>query len=371
MMKVIDLFAGCGGFSAGFLQAGFEIVAAVEYDKMIAQTYKNNHKETTLIVDDIKNIGNSNIFHEGMADIIIGGPPCQGFSMAGARIRDGFIDDPRNYLFKHYFNIVSKVRPKIFIMENVKGITTMQNGKIFNEIIALFQDLKLLDGHKYNLHYEILKSSDFGIPQKRERMILLGILDNQIDIKKISNIVKGKIKKNYLDFFAKTSVWDAISDLDEIIPTSDGKILRTTPGSNYQKYLSSDAEHIYNHTATKHSKIAIERMKKIGINENFTKLDEDIKSVHSGSYGRLSKDGLSATITTRFDTPSGGKFTHPTQNRTLTPREAARIQSFSDNFIFYGTKSSICKQIGNAVPPKSSFFLAQMVKEILRENIQG
>ena len=166
-MKVIDLFSGCGGLSLGFLQNGYTIKNAVEFDKNIANSYKMNHPNVEVIIDDIKNLDETNIFHKGDADVIIGGPPCQGFSMAGARIRDGFIDDPRNYLFKHYFNIVKTVMPEVFIMENVKGILTMQEGKIFEEIIKLFSNPKLLNGHVYDLHYKIVKSIDFGIPKKR------------------------------------------------------------------------------------------------------------------------------------------------------------------------------------------------------------
>ena len=121
-MKVIDLFAGCGGLSLGFIKDGYEVDRAVEFDASIANTYKQNHPKVDVIVDDIKNIDHSGIFKKGDADVIIGGPPCQGFSMAGARIRRGFIDDPRNYLFKHYFNVVKTVKPKVFVMENVKGM---------------------------------------------------------------------------------------------------------------------------------------------------------------------------------------------------------------------------------------------------------
>lgn len=140
MIKTIDLFSGCGGFSCGFEKAGFEISTAVEFDKSIAMSYKHNHKKTKMIVDDIKNVDNNNVFKKNCAEVIIGGPPCQGFSMAGARIRNGFIDDPRNYLFKHYFNVVRIVNPKFFILENVKGILTLNDGRIFNEIKSVFEN---------------------------------------------------------------------------------------------------------------------------------------------------------------------------------------------------------------------------------------
>ena len=340
-MQVIDLFAGCGGLSVGFIEAGFKVTHAVEFDKSIAETYIKNHKNTKLIVDDIKNVDTSEIFVKGMADVIIGGPPCQGFSMAGARIRENFIDDPRNYLFKHYFNIVKKVQPKIFIMENVKGIKTMKNGEVFEEILGSFDDIG------YEVHARIFKASDFGIPQTRERMIILGVLHRDWDFEEFIKKTKDKITKIQPDFFNKLNIWDVIADLEN----------EPTNGSSAIK----------NHTATKHADIAQRRMKKVLGGENYTALKEDIKSVHSGSYGRLERDKFAPTITTRFDTPSGGKFTHPTLDRTLTPREAARIQSFPDSFEFFGNKTSICKQIGNAVPPKLAYFLAELTKELLND----
>ena len=140
------------------------------------------------------------------------------------------------------------------------------------------------------------------------------------------------------------------------------------PQSDYQKYLSSNGKLLYNNNATHHSSKAIDRMKMIRQDMNWTSLNETIHSVHSGAYGRLNQHGVAPTITTRFDTPSGGRFIHPLFDRTLTPREAARIQSFPDDFIFYGSKSSICKQIGNAVPPKIAYFLAILTRSILNEN---
>lgn len=364
-MKIIDLFAGCGGLSIGFLQEGFDIYKAVEFDKMIASTYIKNHPNTPVIIDDIKNVDAQKEFKENDAEVIIGGPPCQGFSMAGARIRNGFIDDPRNYLFKHYYNIVKRVKPKVFIIENVKGIATMQNGKIFNEILSMFSDKNNFNGDRYNVYHRVLKATDFGIPQTRERMIIIGVLNTEIDMDEIFEKARSIIKYQHPDYFNKQNVWNAISDLSDIKPTETGEIANTISQSAYQKYLSTKGS-LHNHVATNHSAKAKERMKKINAGENFTKLEEDIKSVHSGSYGRLQKDGFAPTITTRFDTPSGGKFIHPEHNRTLTPREAARIQSFPDDYVFCGTKSSICKQIGNAVPPKISRFLAVLTKEILK-----
>lgn len=362
-MKAIDLFAGCGGLSLGFIKDGYSIVKAVEYDLSIANTYKLNHPEVDVIVDDIKNIDHSGLFKRGDADVIIGGPPCQGFSMAGARIREGFMGDPRNYLFKHYFNVVKTVKPRAFIMENVKGIQTMQKGEIFAEIKSIFQNPDLLEGEAYHLYPRVVRAIDFGVPQKRERMIIVGTLKEINDFDKLLERTKSDIKKEYPDYFDLVTVYDAIGNMPD--PTDDGEIENLEPKSSYQKYLSSKEKSISNHLKTKHSSLTIDRMHKIKNGENYTALEETINSVHSGSYGRLSWGEQAPTITTRFDTPSGGRFTHPVCDRTLTPREAARIQSFPDDFVFYGNKTSICKQIGNAVPPKISYFLARLMDNIL------
>lgn len=362
MIKVIDLFAGCGGFSCGFEKAGYDIISAVEFDKNIAKSYEINHPATKMIADDIKNVDNNNIFKKNDATVIIGGPPCQGFSMAGARIRKGFIDDPRNYLFKHYFNVVKIVRPKIFIIENVKGILTMKGGQIFNEIKKIFEDPNNFEGKPYKIQYKVMKAKEYGIPQNRERTIMIGSL---IEFELEKEIIKTReyIKNIDKHFFDDVTVWQAISNLPE--PTEDGKINIERIENEYQRFLSSKSKKTYNHVVTKHSTVAIKRMKKIGINENFTVLHEKINTVHSGSYGRLDPNSIAPTITTRFDTPSGGRFIHPYRDRTITPREAARIQSFPDDFEFVGTKSCICKQIGNAVPPKLSYFLGTMIRRIL------
>ena len=366
-MKVIDLFAGCGGLSLGFIQNGFEVTKAVEFDADIAKTYSENHPQTNIIVDDIANIDNDRHFFEGEADIVVGGCPCQGFSTAGARIRKDFIEDPRNYLFKHFLNIVKTVKPKIFIMENVKGMMTMQKGEIFREIITALSDKEIMDGEQYHVYYKILKGIELGIPQKRERLFIVGIKDNEIDFDALLLDTKQKILQSNERFFDKVNIKDAIANLPTV--SVDGFVNNPQATTSYEKYLSSTTAIISNHIKTNHSEKAVERMRKIGNGENFTSLDETIKSVHSGAYGRLCWDEVAPTITTRFDTPAGGRFIHPTENRTLSPREAARIQSFPDNFIFVGNKTSVCKQIGNAVPPKMSFYWANFAQIVLSQSV--
>ena len=363
--SVIDLFSGCGGFSVGFEAAGFKITKAVEFDKQIAQTYAANHRGTLLYVDDNGNVDNEHYFKEGEAPIIVGGPPCQGFSMAGARIRgNSFLDDPRNYLFKHYVNVVKIVRPKVFVLENVKGILTMKGGEIFNEIVRTFSSPETFSGDRYYLHYRVVKAVEYGIPQRRERVVVIGCLNQDFDINELFEQTRLEIIHQDPHFFDSVSVWDAIGDLGT--PNEKGTVVTDSKRmSPYALYLNKGEKTTDNHVATHHSQLAERRMKQVHGGENWTVLKDNIKSVHSGAYGRLLPDAPSTTITTRFDTPSGGRFTHPVEDRTITPREAARIQSFPDKFTFYGSRTSICKQIGNAVPPKMAFFLATLVKHLI------
>lgn len=364
--NVIDLFSGCGGFSVGFEKAGCRILKAVEYDKSIAESYSHNHKDTIMFAEDIGKIDNEEHFSRGEADIIIGGPPCQGFSMAGARIREknAFMNDPRNYLFRHYVNVVKIVRPKVFLLENVKGILSKDQGAIFREIVNAFSNPENFDGDRYYLHYKVCKAVEYGVPQQRERVVVIGVLNQDFDIDAVFETAHNDISGMDPHFFDRVTLRDAISDLAQ--PTQDGSVSLAPCRSQYQEFLREGCSRTSNHLASKHNAIAIDRMKHVGVGENWEVLKEDIHSVHSGAYGRLDWDKPTMTITTRFDTPAGGRFIHPTENRTLTPREAARVQSFPDDFEFLGSKTIICRQIGNAVPPKMAFFLANVVKHLIQ-----
>jgi DNA (cytosine-5)-methyltransferase 1 len=368
-LNVIDLFSGVGGFSAGFRKAGFNILIANEIDATISQSYQKNHPETAMINDDIKNILPEIKKINKKIDVIIGGPPCQGFSMAGARIRnnkkDAFLDDPRNYLFRHYFNIVQETEPTYFVMENVPGMLSMSNGDIIAEIESLFTDENNFKHGAYKMYKKILIASDYGVPQDRHRLIIFGT-KKDIDIECFFETVKNEmIASNEI---SKVTIKDAISDLN-FLESGEGLFEQDylhPAMSKYQKARRKNAIKLHNHIATKHNDVAIKRIKEL--KQGGRRLDlsdgENIKSIHSGAYGRMKWDDLSKTIITRFDTPSSGVYIHPERNRTLTPREAARLQSFDDNFIFYGNKSSVIKQIGNAVPPLLAYYIAKVILKI-------
>lgn len=366
MYRATDLFAGCGGLSLGFKQAGFSITNAVEFDPEIARTYSANFPEVDLLVDDIKNVDERHQLSHVHADVIIGGPPCQGFSMAGSRIRGDFTDDPRNYLFKHYLDIVRLLQPPLFVMENVKGMLSMQGGRVFQEILNAFTSLKLAAGQRYRVEWKIVNAVEFGVPQSRERLIIVGSTMPSFDLDRFWDQARKSLNEKEPGFFSPVTVRDAISSLPSA--SDKGVVKLLTPTRQYARYLQGNSTETTNHRASHHSATAIRRMRMVTPGENYLVLDEKINSVHSGSYGRLMWDEPAATITTRFDTPAGGRFTHPASDRTLTAREAARIQSFPDSFVFYGNNRAISRQIGNAVPPKLARFLGEVATQVLADS---
>lgn len=344
-MRVIDLFAGVGGLSYGFKMEDFEIVFAVEHDKDIANTYKLNHQDTDIYADDIENLNiNELSSNYKNIDVIIGGPPCQGFSQKGKRLS---INDERNFMFKYFIDFVKYFKPKYFLLENVPNITTTHNGFFKDEIIFAFNQLG------YSVDVDILLASDFGVPQNRKRAFFLGKLGNEkIYLPKTNN--------------KKTTVGQAIYDLP-IIKSSEGEKFYSydkEPTNQYQELMRQNSKGIFNHQATKHSDLALKRLSLIPKGKGKEMLPKELltKSIYSGTWSRLLEDGFAPTITTRFDTPSSGMFTHPYLDRCLTVREGARLQSFPDSFIFYGSKSSQLKQVGNAVPPLLAREIANVIK---------
>lgn len=349
--RVIDLFAGVGGLSLGFEKKGFDVVLANEYDASIATSYIANHKNTKMIVGDITSLDLEDTFGKlaGTIDVVIGGPPCQGFSQKGQRKT---IHDERNFLFKYYVSVVELVNPKYFVMENVPNLLTAEGGYFRHEIEELFNKLG------YSLEYGVLNASDYGVPQNRRRAVIIGKLNG--DAPKLPVPKRNDV-----------TIWDAISDLAylESGEGSEEQEYKYPAESDYEKMLRKDSSKLFNHIATKHSPLALERLALIPPNAGREVLPEEhlTKSIYSGTWTRMKKDEISVTITTRFDTPSSGKFTHPFLNRAITVREAARIQSFPDNFHFVGNKGSQMKQVGNAVPPLLAAAIAEVIMNDIKE----
>ena len=347
---MIDLFSGVGGLSLGFEMAGFTVVLANEYDESIAKAYVQNRPHTRMIVNDITKLPIDSTFspYRNKVDLIVGGPPCQGFSQKGKRKT---IHDERNFLFKYYYKVVSLVKPTYFVMENVPNLLTAENGYFKKEITELFEGLG------YTISSDVLNAADFGVPQNRKRAVIIGKLGSEaIELP--------------VPIEERVTIWDAISDL-AYLNSGEGEEKQSykyEPQSQYQRRLRENSDYLYNHVATKHSDLALERLKLIPPNMGKEVLPPEhrTKSIYSGTWSRMLKDDVSVTITTRFDTPSSGRFTHPFLDRAITVREAARIQSFPDSFVFYGNKGSQMKQVGNAVPP----LLAKAIADVIMSDIQ-
>lgn len=345
-MNVADLFSGVGGMSEGFRMAGFDIKFAIEFDKEIAAAYRKNHPKTEVIAEDICNV-DAKALHAKypQIDVVMGGPPCQGFSQKGKRLN---LNDPRNYLFQQFVRFVDELKPKYFVLENVPNIVTTSNGYFKKQIVDAFEKLG------YRVTYGVLCAADFGVPQDRHRAVFIG-QKNKLEVSLPSPIGN------------KITIKDAIYDLPFIAAGEGEEECQYTKEaiSDYQRLMRKGSRTLYNHVATKHNDLALKRLAMIpkGAGKEVLPPEERTKSIYSGTWSRMIEDDISVTITTRYDTPSSGRFTHPILDRCITTREAARLQSFPDTFRFYGSKTSQMKQVGNAVPPLLAKAIAEQIKK--------
>lgn len=336
--KILDLFSGAGGFSYGMEKnKHFKTVVALDFNKYALDTFKNNMPDSEIICGDITNDKIKEqaikISKEKKVNMIIGGPPCQGFSLKGKKLG---LDDPRNYLFKEYLRIVEELKPEVFIIENVKALLSTSAGWFKKQIIEEVTKMG------YFVECGVLTASDFGVPQARQRAIFI--------CSKNKNILlpEPTCKKNI-------TVKDAIYDL-AFLNSGEGEFeqdYKMSATSKYQNQMRKGCDKLYNHQASNHSKIAIQKLEMIPPEGGKEYLPKEMlgKQKYSGTWGRLKWNDVSPTIDTRFDASSNGTNNHPFLNRSITPREAARIQSFDDKFVFLGSKVHVREQIGNAVPP--------------------
>lgn len=376
-MNIIDLFSGCGGFTTGFEQAGFKSILAIEKDKGAADTYMFNHPDTKMLLKDITEVKNISDYLDLNIEIdgVIGSPPCQTFSLSGNRDKN----DPRNSLFMDYLRIVNEIRPKFFVMENVQGMLSMclKDNKPVIDLV-----LEEIDKIGYNVKYDILNSAEFGVPQIRKRLILIG-LRNDLMFQEEEIMPKG-----FLFGENQITIEDAIMDLPQIKAREgmDIQLYQQEPQNEYQKYCRDGSKAVYNHIAMKHTKRLIDRFEQIKYGQSVSDVPEEFsqrkrgeshkvsgKAYHQNNY-RPFPDKPSPTIPASFQS----NFVHPYLNRNYTAREGARLQSFPDTYIFKGNRTNMSwdkelsqyQQIGNAVPPLLSKAIAEhLIKYCEKYNI--
>lgn len=333
----IDLFSGCGGLSLGFELAGYKSTLAIDNWQDALDTYKHNNPGSRTLCADLSKIDPYKIKAEYAIDkvsVIIGGPPCQGFSIAGKRI----IDDERNKLYKSFVAFVRCFMPDAFVMENVPNILSIGNGVVKESILSDFRELG------YDVSYKILLASDYGVPQNRRRAVFVGLRNGTY---------------TFPEPYAQPPVTTeaALSDLPEYsIP--DGGNYISAPNSEYQRYIRQGCNKLYNHQATIHTERTAQIIAMVPDGGNYKDLPQelqDTRKVHI-AWTRLNSKKPSITIDTGHRHHFHYKF-----NRIPTVRESARIQSFPDNFVFMRSRTSQYKQVGNAVPP----LLAKAIAEQL------
>lgn len=350
----IDLFCGCGGFTQGFVQAGYNPLLGVDMWNDATTTYKHNFPTSEIINDDIANISTEELLKTAYVtscdvDGIIGGPPCQGFSISGKRL----IDDPRNVLYKSFVEFVGEIQPRFFVMENVPGLVSMAKGAVKDTIIEDFSS------RGYNVSWKILASDDYGVPQHRRRVFFVGLNRNVFE-DKFFEFPAPKIDD-------KITCKDAISDLDFIsdeVALPDETTYQLSPTTEYQKLMRKNSNVLWNHVATIHNAKTKEIISMVPNGGNYKSLPEKLWSTRKVHIAWTRMDSEKPCFT--IDTGHNHHF-HYRANRVPTARESARIQSFPDRFRFLGIKTSQLKQVGNAVPPLLAQALAEEISKLLQE----
>ncbi|OGO82661.1 MAG: hypothetical protein A2Y18_00890 [Clostridiales bacterium GWD2_32_19] len=358
MYNIIDFFSGAGGLGFGFKKTGdFNIALATDFWDTAIETYKENNPKTKTLVADMFELESAKIKElTGLDefDLFIGGPPCQGFSTVGKRDSS----DRRNTLFKEYLRIVGDLKPKIVVMENVKGILSMDSGSVRKSIINEF------NSKGYRLEYKILNTSDFGVPQERERVIFIAVRKD-LDIPIIFP------EPTIIDMKNKITLKDAISDLPKLDSNQHKQAYEVKPLNDYQKLMRANSTNLNNHQYGGVSDKLAKMMTYIpeGLSAWEVDIPEDYKPVsgYGNTYARLDYNKPGMTITRNFACISSSRCIHPEQNRGLSAREAARIQSFPDQYSFCGNKTDISIQIGNAVSPILAEAIADSIKKMLSE----
>lgn len=381
----IDLFCGAGGITEGFRQSGYKCLYANDINPLAIATFQHNHPGCRSEAKPIESVDVRKLRRElqidrGELDVLCGGPPCQGFSINAP---ERFLDDPRNALFKQFVRFLEEFKPKTFVFENVPGLLSLSSEKVFERV------LKELHNCGYHTSSRILFAAHYGVPQERWRLIILGSSFDPLPEHPLpthyavgrANFRGGSTMTFRLDpadrksLLPATTVRDAISDLPRL-KMGDGAEKVQLNGklrSDYANTMRSPDNVTFNHVAATLSRANIERLKHIRPGGSWRDIPYELlpegmklarRSDHTKRYGRLRFDGLASTIMTKCD-PHWGPVFLPDQDRSLTVREAARLQSFPDHYRFLGSRVSQYEQVGNAVPPLLARAVAESIKKTL------
>ncbi len=373
----IDLFSGCGGLTKGFSMAGIRSIFASDIDENCEKTFRRNFPDVPFLCKDISLITKDEVdrlLNGVIPDIIIGGPPCQGFSLANKR-RNKVADDPRNRLFFGFVKFIDWYSPRVFVMENVKGLLSMRDGAVLETILDAFRHAGDFGG--YDVEYKVLLASDYGVPQNRERVIIIGT-------RRDLNLKPRHPDPMVMDH--KITVDEAISDLPQIESSQGAEVMEypVDPQNAYQRMMRGDMQFVTNHVAMHHTPRLIARFKAIRPGQSLVDVWETHGAVKRGAPDeksdikfhqnnqRLFGDQPAPTIAASFQS----NFIHPHLNRNFTAREGARLQSFPDDFIFEGMRTKMSwekglsqyQQIGNAVPVLMAKAIGESVKDLLNDN---
>ena len=391
-ITTIDLFAGAGGITEGFRQAGATCVFANDFNPYACETFRHNHPGIEMVCGPIQNLDAKAIrkglsMRKGDLDILVGGPPCQGFSINAP---ERFLEDPRNSLFKHYLRFVDEFAPKTFMFENVPGMLSLGGGRIFDTIISQMQE------RGYHTNARILLAAHYGVPQVRWRMIILGSRLSDAprhpepshfyacrpNFKGGATIATRLVPLDELRLKPAVTLADAISDLPSVEAGGGEEMSNYShgaPKSIFVKVIRNGSSKLHNHTANRLSKINLERLNHISPGAAWTSIPHDLlpagmqkarTSDHTMRYGRLSWKALAGTIMTKCD-PHWGAVFHPEQRRTFTVRETARIQSFPDTYRFLGPRVAQYEQVGNAVPVLMAKAIAEQLHKHLKPELDS